>query len=474
MRFNLVSGVSARGRELRGNWFCGPLSWFALACAAALITTGPGCGGGGTPLSTDAGSGGHVGTGGATPGTGGASMGGSGMGGAGVGGAMDASLDVDMTCADASFEGGSGDSDGDGVPDCLDGCPTDILKQAPGVCGCGVVDTDSDGDGVDDCIDKCPGIADSIGTLDSDGDGTIDCQDGCPHDATRTAPGVCGCGGIPESTPLCLVHRYSFDDTTTTIADSITIPGVSPKNGVGSTAAVVPSGGKLTLAGGAASSVTTGQWVTLPAGTISTLGPNATFEAWVGWNPPVATQWQRIFDFGNSTGATGTPANGQTYIFLSPENGQNNFVRAAITLASNGGNEDIADGTSALPIGASPLVHVAVVVDDANLSMTLYVNGQPVATPPATLRGHNILTQLQDVNNWLGRSQWAPDTLFGGVYEEFRIYAKALSPAQIAANFTAGPNTIAPAVPPDAGTATDAAPDAPANPDGGTDAPAGQ
>lgn len=35
------------------------------------------------------------------------------------------------------------DSDGDGTPDCQDGCPVDVAKTAPGVCGCGVPETDS-------------------------------------------------------------------------------------------------------------------------------------------------------------------------------------------------------------------------------------------------------------------------------------------------------------------------------------------
>jgi len=95
------------------------------------------------------------------------------------------------------------DSDNDGTPDCNDGCALDPLKTAPGACGCGVADTDSDGDGTPDCNDGCPndpaklapgacgcGVADT----DSDGDGTPDCNDGCPNDPLKTAPGVCGCG----------------------------------------------------------------------------------------------------------------------------------------------------------------------------------------------------------------------------------------------------------------------------------------
>ena len=98
------------------------------------------------------------------------------------------------------------------------------------------------------------------------------------------------------------------------------------------------------------------------------------------------------------------------------------------------------------------------------MKLSLYVNGQPIGTP-TDLRGHNILTSLNDVNNWLGRSQWAPDGLFGGIYEEFRIYSKALSPQQIAFNFAQGFNSVA-QVSTDGGTSTDGG-----GTDGGTDAP---
>ncbi|MBL8801188.1 MAG: hypothetical protein JNN27_04275 [Planctomycetes bacterium] len=97
------------------------------------------------------------------------------------------------------------DSDGDGALDCVDGCPLDPLKLAPGACGCGSIDVDSDGDGAFDCVDACPldplkiapgqcgcGVAD----LDSDGDGTADCVDNCPLDPLKLAPGQCGCGVV--------------------------------------------------------------------------------------------------------------------------------------------------------------------------------------------------------------------------------------------------------------------------------------
>ena len=75
------------------------------------------------------------------------------------------------------------DSDGDGIGNNCESCPSDPLKTTPGLCGCGTPDTDSDSDGTADCLD-----------LDDDGDGTPDLSDGCPLNAAKSSPGTCGCG----------------------------------------------------------------------------------------------------------------------------------------------------------------------------------------------------------------------------------------------------------------------------------------
>jgi hypothetical protein len=102
------------------------------------------------------------------------------------------------------------DTDGDGTPDCRDGCPVDPAKIDPGACGCGIADTDSDGDGTADCSDGCPADPNKIdpgvcgcGTADTDtdGDGTADCDDLCPNDPGKIDPGICGCGSaFPDQT----------------------------------------------------------------------------------------------------------------------------------------------------------------------------------------------------------------------------------------------------------------------------------
>jgi hypothetical protein len=93
------------------------------------------------------------------------------------------------------------DTDGDGYPDCVDGCPYDGTKTAPGFCGCGIPDVDTDGDGVPDCIDECPfdpnntynGQCGCIGQIGLQPAGTSCIDSACPQSgATCDGKGVCG------------------------------------------------------------------------------------------------------------------------------------------------------------------------------------------------------------------------------------------------------------------------------------------
>ncbi|MBN4058848.1 hypothetical protein JYU10_00095 [bacterium AH-315-J04] len=55
------------------------------------------------------------------------------------------------------------DADGDSVGDACDDCPNDVNKIEPGLCGCGRSDAgDTDGDGVLDCVDVCLGADDAV------------------------------------------------------------------------------------------------------------------------------------------------------------------------------------------------------------------------------------------------------------------------------------------------------------------------
>ena len=103
------------------------------------------------------------------------------------------------------------DSDGDGLCDAKDGCPSDPMKQAVGDCGCGVPETDADQDRTPDCADGCPhdplkvspgACGCAVSDKDTDGDHVVDCKDGCPLDPSKSEPGICGCGVSDSDTDL--------------------------------------------------------------------------------------------------------------------------------------------------------------------------------------------------------------------------------------------------------------------------------
>jgi hypothetical protein len=250
--------------------------------------------------------------------------------------------------------------------------------------------------------------------------------DGCPSDPNKTAPGTCGCG-IPEqdsgSVAGCLglksalVHRYTFAGTGTTVSDSI---GTAHGTAVNATLA----NGSLTLA-----STTPDQYVELPNKILSPL-TNATIEVWTTWSG--GANWQRLFDFGSSTDAEGVRDFGATYLFLTPKTATG-FIRASFSTAGTG-SETYATGSAALPSGA--MSHVSVVVNDTADQLIVYLNGTSSGSTAFT--GH--LSGLNDINPWLGRSQFAADPGFAGVLHEVRIYNVALSAAQVKLTDQTGPD----------------------------------
>ena len=88
------------------------------------------------------------------------------------------------------------DSDGDGVPDSRDACPSTPAGYAVDSQGCAL---DSDGDGVADAIDECPNTprgteVDARGCeLDDDNDGVVNRLDDCPDTPAGVRVDVNGC-----------------------------------------------------------------------------------------------------------------------------------------------------------------------------------------------------------------------------------------------------------------------------------------
>jgi hypothetical protein len=181
--------------------------------------------------------------------------------------------------------------------------------------------------------------------------------------------------------------------------------------------------------------------VALPTGCLEGL-TNATFEAFVTWSTTCpgncTNNWERIFDFGSaSQGDSGSN------IFLTPRaNLTGTPVMSASTTMGNTNELTTGHRVDGTMIAAGPH-HFAVVVDDANSQVVLYVDGVKatgvnVATNPAPYAG--TLASIVDTNCWLGRSNYGGDAYFNGSLDEFRIYNTALSETAIQASRAAGPD----------------------------------
>jgi hypothetical protein len=158
-------------------------------------------------------------------------------------------------------------------------------------------------------------------------------------------------------------------------------------------------------------------YVELPIGSVINSLTNSTFTTWVNFSN-TGGAWQRIFDFGNNTTA---------YMFLTPRLGTTGAMRFGITVAGGGTPEQLATAPTAL---ASGWHHVAVAIDADHDTITLYLDAAVVAqNTQATLSPSDLGVTA---NNWLGRSQYAVDAFYSGLIDDFRIYSRALTQAEIA------------------------------------------
>ena len=155
-------------------------------------------------------------------------------------------------------------------------------------------------------------------------------------------------------------------------------------------------------------------YVELPIGALISTATDMSVATWVNMADSSAN-WQRIFDFG-STNTGG-------YMFLAPREGTSGPIRFAITPA--GGSESIVSTTENLTSGWH---HLAVVIDSAAMTASVYVDGNVAASGAVETLPRDLGTTTQ---NWLGRSQFTADDYFDGLLADFSIYNAALSAAEV-------------------------------------------
>lgn len=212
-----------------------------------------------------------------------------------------------------------------------------------------------------------------------------------------------------------LVLRYDFNGTGSTVRDRV---GSSHAQVLGG--AQLDGSGALTLDG-------SNDYVNMPNGLISRFS-SVTVMVWFTFAG--SSCWQRAFDFGSSSTGEGSAGNATSALALTPSSCPNNVVTG---LFEQSGALRSASGTH---INAGAPTQAALSFDGARGVMTLFVNGAMVADSAVPWQ----LAQIQDVNVWLGRSQWAQDAFFEGSLDELRIYARALGAPEVAMLNARGPD----------------------------------
>jgi hypothetical protein len=262
-----------------------------------------------------------------------------------------------------------------------------------------------------------------------------------------------------------LKHRYTFNFNADDSVGGMNATVVDP----GAQTAVFAVDGQLDLSGNvgqASNAVTNDAYVDLPNLIVEGAAQSGTsgalsFEWW--FTVSETRTWQRLGDFGGPLAAGGSENvtnNGQvSYMLVSPNSGRNNNGLemtnnyATPTTPITNTENMLGKTAAASPALAPGVQHHAVAVYDKNDTkggvnlggtMRLYLNGAEIVQGTTEVNGSGAihpdfnLNDLNDEDNWLGRSQW-PDPVFDGKFNEFSIYDHPLTPAEVSANFAGGP-----------------------------------
>ncbi|WP_051808155.1 LamG-like jellyroll fold domain-containing protein [Actinoplanes subtropicus] len=186
----------------------------------------------------------------------------------------------------------------------------------------------------------------------------------------------------------------------------------------GATAALVDGAGgghALHLPGGASGSA--GAYVSLPKAILDGR-TDLTVAARVRWDGTTAP-WQWIYALGKDT---------SRYLFTTPDNGDG-LLRTAVT-SNYAGAEAQVTGSSALPANAWKTLTVT--LDSTAKRVTTYLDGAAVSSAPTTVTAAQLIDAATTSAGFLGRSFY-PDPLFDGAIDDFRVYGRVLSSAEIEA-----------------------------------------
>lgn len=217
-----------------------------------------------------------------------------------------------------------------------------------------------------------------------------------------------------------LIHRYSFQDPSAA-KDSV-------GNADGALKGAVIAGGKLTLKNDGKNSGDDAVQFVEFSGPILPRSGSVSLVFW--FIAGDAGAYSRIIDIGDQD-----DGEGRAFIYFTPRDGDDQS-RAAISATDAGSktnldNDRLDDGRQHM---------VAMVIDGDARKLHVFIDGKEAGTP-ADL-GDNTLDKVSLKHAWIGRSAFDTDPGLSATIDEFRVYDNALTGADVAAAFKAGPASV--------------------------------
>ncbi|MBL9115352.1 MAG: PQQ-dependent sugar dehydrogenase [Verrucomicrobiaceae bacterium] len=262
--------------------------------------------------------------------------------------------------------------------------------------------------------------------------------------------------GLLTTANAALVNRWSFN-----VPAGSAVSGTIYNDVISSTPLVVSGNGaaldgaRITLPGNTTSGTAEpgiAAYLNLPNG-IASSKTNLTVEIWAA--PLSARFYQPLFDFGrmnHSGDGVGAPGEWTGTTAAVPPGSQTSdgialLINRETDLNTQRQGSRINDGTplyldSNLATTAGTTYHYVFTFQDtiSGGNVAWYRNGALVASGSVNFH----LSELEDVNNWLGRSQWNVLSNSHVAYDEVRLYNHAFSATEVTNSFAAGANAVFP------------------------------
>ncbi len=224
-------------------------------------------------------------------------------------------------------------------------------------------------------------------------------------------------GSAPAAT---LSHQWNFNNGTDNIGGAnVTLVGGANYSG-GSL--VLPGGGTFANYGSVNIAPTLNSTTSL------------TVEAWFTIN--ALSDWSKVWMFGQDT--AGQPS--LSYINFTPRTGLAGNMPKTDFDSITGVEFNTTAGANPAALSAGQEYHVVTIYDSATDTQSFYING--VLADTGSMGGGNI-SQLNPNTMRFGAGFFYADGDLNGRINEISIWKGALTPAQVLAEFNAGPDAIA-------------------------------